>query len=745
MQNTDANYTTILSDPTHRFRVQLIISDPDGSNPQTFGTDKMFSLRTNCRVYENTPTIGGCYSSTCEFSLLDDGSTIPKMARCEIVWSATDGTIYSSAMNKGVFYIDTRTVKSNGGGLNVFEAFCYDTMMFANQPYNPGSVMRWPALDTSVITNICGILGIGEDPRNAYYINSAYTLPGPTEGTTIRDYLSYIAVMYAGNWIISDDNELRFIPLCHNVAVIPGYNHDYFVYPGDLISLENGATQPPYDKVVIKTSDNTSFSSGNGSDERVLEAFCPFATQSITDSVFNKLVTGFVSFDAEAISDPAVELNDLFLYCTDPDDPSGSEVFNSRITSRTIDFGSMFKLQMGASNEQDVSHEIIYIEQSERDYDDLAESTADLSDTVTGGLRNLIINTKVPSVSDLPALVEQVGPTYFQNYTPTPAIHGIRLTKDTSTSASVLFAFGETSNNNIRASMCGLEAGGTYTLSFDWAYTLFASSADDTYMRWRLLSWDSTSSGATMTQTEFIREEITRNTATTKAGVKGTFTVPEDAVVLCVYMDFITSSGGVDTVIANSAVRSTDYYEFANLMMQRGVNATEWTAAPEDEDTLEGVTSFINSSGIQNAQINASGLSFYDSSGTVTANFNADRANNLVSVDGSSKSITSATSGMANLCSFKLGPGLWIVSCMVRCATNATGYRYAIISTSATGTTSINENATLLCAPANGNTTRMPIVTAINVSSSTTYYLNVRQNSGSTLTCYGNVRAVKVS
>ena len=140
------------------------------------------------------------------------------------------------------------------------------------------------------------------------------------------------------------------------------------------------------------------------------------------------------------------------------------------------------------------------------------------------------------------------------------------------------------------------------------------------------------------------------------------------------------------------------------------------------------------------------GLVFRNSSDTVIASFNANRADNLVTKTGSSVSLQSATSGMTNLTSFTLTRGLWIVSCVARFANNATGYRYALIATSATGGTQINDTAAILVPPADGNTTRVPLVTAINVTAaSATYYLNARQNSGSALTSYGYVIAVKVA
>ena len=881
MQTTSATYNTAYASNLHTFEVKINIDGTD------YGQDTIFSLSTDSKIFADAPTIGGVYSATCNFSIISDGTSIPRMAKCIPYFRVTDGTNTSEWIKKGEFYIDTRKVTNNGGSIDVFEAFCYDGMMMANQPYASSSIAVWPATDTAVVADICTTLGFTQDTRNAAIMTGGYTLPIPVgENDTYRDYLSYIAAMYAANWIMSDDGKLRLVPISGGT--------DTLAVGTSAESVENSATRPAYTKVIMTTDeDGSGFVSGL-TDTSVMEVYCPAATQTICDSVLTTLSAWqYKPFIAEGVwSNPAVEVGDLV---------TAGDSTSSIIISRVISFGAGMVMELSAPNDQDVDHEYYYEDPEERRYrstiaDMKNEITMNgdgitlLSQTVENGMRNLILNTQAPSVLNVINL--QGTNTYYQNYTPSVATHGLRFTKDTSTSASVLFAFGETSNTNANASMCGLEAGKTYTMAFDWSYLLFAASADDTYMRWRLLSWDGTTNAATLTRTEFIRAQITRNTATSGVGVVGTFTVPSDAVVLCVYMDFITSSGGTDTVIQNSAVRSTDYYEFANIKLEKGVNATEWTPAPEDlvgndeiiskiniapgtvtidankinlngavtannnvtiavdgtitavnanlsgtftmtdgtinvttgsgtdniiqlntaqlhtkvragsiymtEDSVtpapeatlyaggftlksttspsvydtvtgdadvgltvggnNGTSAKISKDASASGQINLyrsgdkpllditeSGIVYKNSSGTTTASFNADRANNLVTVTGASVSLASATSGMTNLCSFKLTPGLWIVSFVARFATNATGYRFAIIATTSTGTTAINDSSSLLCAPANGNTTRVGLTTAINVASSTTYYLNARQNSGSTLTSYGYIMAVKVS
>lgn len=140
------------------------------------------------------------------------------------------------------------------------------------------------------------------------------------------------------------------------------------------------------------------------------------------------------------------------------------------------------------------------------------------------------------------------------------------------------------------------------------------------------------------------------------------------------------------------------------------------------------------------------GLVFRNSSNTVTASYNAKRADNVVTKSGSAVSVASATSGMTELTNITLTTGLWMVSASLRFPSNSTGYRYALISTTSAGGTAINDWATALVSPAPGNTTRFGFVTYVNVTAaSATYYLNARQNSGSTLSCNGYLSAIKVS
>ena len=55
------------------------------------------------------------------------------------------------------------------------------------------------------------IIGVPLDDRTV--LNPNYTIDYPANEYTIRDELCFIAAAHAGNWIITDANELYLVPL----------------------------------------------------------------------------------------------------------------------------------------------------------------------------------------------------------------------------------------------------------------------------------------------------------------------------------------------------------------------------------------------------------------------------------------------------------------------------------------------------------------------------------------------------
>ena len=98
----------------------------------------------------------------------------------------------------------------------------------------------------------------------------------------------------------------------------------------------------------------------------------------------------------------------------------------------------------------------------------------------------------------------------------------------------------------------------------------------------------------------------------------------------------------------------------------------------------------------------------------------------------SNQSITSATD--TNMGSFTLAKGLWIVTVTARWNANASGVRQVWLASSSTGS-ALNYSSVVSHQGANGAITSEQLTVFLNVASSTTYHIVVRQSSGSALTC----------
>lgn len=145
-------------------------------------------------------------------------------------------------------------------------------------------------------------------------------------------------------------------------------------------------------------------------------------------------------------------------------------------------------------------------------------------------------------------------------------------------------------------------------------------------------------------------------------------------------------------------------------------------------------------------ELTNSGLVFRDANDNVTAEYPSTIRQRTI-VNGTGVSLASATSGVSNVESITLTAGMWIIIGGVKFTANATGYRRICLSSSATGNTEINNLAFAHAPAVSSSMTTMPTFTTIAyiTAASQTYYLNARQNSGSTLTATGYMIAYRLA
>lgn len=176
-----------------------------------YGQDKIVSANSKAALMDKAATIGNCVAKELTLVLRNPGE-IPRMAQIQMRFRLNNGTQQSEWIPKGTFFIDTR---DEGNGVLSIDAF--DPMLKCDQSFTTsGEQGTWPRTDITVVNQICSRIGVTLDSRTAAIITAGYTIqyPGFGEGAySMREILGFIGSMYAGNWIITDENKLRLLVL----------------------------------------------------------------------------------------------------------------------------------------------------------------------------------------------------------------------------------------------------------------------------------------------------------------------------------------------------------------------------------------------------------------------------------------------------------------------------------------------------------------------------------------------------
>ena len=121
---------------------------------------------------------------------------------------------------KGTFWINTR---EEDPLMNTVTLHCVDAMMFGEQDFIPedSELPPWNDETMRTVANMCvqkinasttGVNVVFDNP-NDIQNTAPYILNAPPVGYTVRQILSGIAAAHGGNFIITPQNHLRFIPL----------------------------------------------------------------------------------------------------------------------------------------------------------------------------------------------------------------------------------------------------------------------------------------------------------------------------------------------------------------------------------------------------------------------------------------------------------------------------------------------------------------------------------------------------
>ena len=205
MQNVSALYISIIASEPHWFESKLVI---DGVG--TFDESQLFQMTTNHRIFDAAPEVGLAVAGEIDVTILYPSVEIPKMACLRPYVRACNATQQSEWIPQGVYYIDTRERTKDDTGLSFLTIHGYDAMLKAEQMYN-GRITA-SSRDKQMVTEIAYQMGVSVDSRTNTIMNKNYTIPLPT-GYTYREVLGYIASMYAGCFIMTEQGKLRLVTI----------------------------------------------------------------------------------------------------------------------------------------------------------------------------------------------------------------------------------------------------------------------------------------------------------------------------------------------------------------------------------------------------------------------------------------------------------------------------------------------------------------------------------------------------
>ena len=200
MQQTSAIYRALIADPGTRKEVRVSIAGV------LYEQGQIVSLSTSaCLFAEDTMSVGGAIAKEINLALVNPGA-IPRMAEIIPSYRLVKGSHASEWIQKGIYYIDTRSSDELTG---VLTSHGYDAMLKAEQVWEPDQSLIFPMTMQEAAQKIARLMGVSIDPRTV--LSTAYSVDYPANEYTLRDELRYIAVAHAGNWIITDAGHLRLV------------------------------------------------------------------------------------------------------------------------------------------------------------------------------------------------------------------------------------------------------------------------------------------------------------------------------------------------------------------------------------------------------------------------------------------------------------------------------------------------------------------------------------------------------
>ena len=340
MITVNTGYTDIIATGNYYYewRVKL------GSTSTYITKDNIVTGTISYSLFEQY-SIGNTIAA--ELNLTIRGITVDPSKSLEVQWRVCGASSNSSWYTKGTFYIDTLKTSPYS---DITEITAFDAMLKAEQDFAPnGSYV--PDTAKNIATKIAGDMGL----TLGTYVSamSTTTLTNAPNvgvgGTTDRQMLSYLGVMFGGSWKITSDNKLAFDGMLNNA-----HSQDTLDLGDGVNNIEVSAAEP-ITRIKLWLDNETYYLAPTGYTEeqwkalggRCVEAKLPFyATQTVANNLYTHLspysVTPFRA--TGAYIDPRFELwDDITIKNT-----------TSRIGAQTITLNSLAPsdVELGAEQVQ---------------------------------------------------------------------------------------------------------------------------------------------------------------------------------------------------------------------------------------------------------------------------------------------------------------------------------------------------------------------------------------------------------
>ena len=187
-------------------RILVEASGADGG----FAEDLIVSMKTYCGIFpESMPVVGECIAAEISATIMKPKADIPRMSRVVPYVRICNSEKQSEWIKKGVYFIDRRSY--SGEDNELMEIHGYDAMLFSEADF-PSSNADWPRTDINVVRDIAKEMDVTVDPRTVAIMNKGYKVQYPSEYSQ-REVLGFLAAMYAGTFVMSDNGELRLIQM----------------------------------------------------------------------------------------------------------------------------------------------------------------------------------------------------------------------------------------------------------------------------------------------------------------------------------------------------------------------------------------------------------------------------------------------------------------------------------------------------------------------------------------------------